>query len=283
MSQLIWMYSYVPIKFAKPVVVLACSWWLLCSPVCLRAGAPGALRSPSPSGMPEQELDISWPHLSDAGFKDPEKNPFIRAATRLNTPHKGPPITEEWFITGATPLHKAAAMLLSDKVDEILASGKADIDAKDNLDQTPLVLLARHHYTPEDVPKAVEMIKKIISAGATLVTEEGVIRRDQYGDSVLHLAAMGACKNGPAILQTLVDALPAASKAKLCGSRCKNFGNTALHWAIMAGDKEACQLLVETGMPLDRKNRQKQDIIEYCDVQEKPELKEFLQKIMSKK
>ena len=228
------------------------------------------------------EVEVEWPYLSEEAFKDPNKNPFMRAALDLHTPHTGPPIKEEHMIHGSTPLHKAAALLKVDKVDEMLAGGEVDVNAEDRLNQTPLILLSRHHYAKEDIPKAVEIIKKLINAGATLVTSEGVMRRDQYGDSPLHLAAMASCKNGPEILKTIVDALPSESKAKLCSSRCKNFGNTPLHWAVLSGDKEACQLLIDTGMTLDRKNRQKQTIMDYTDLHEQPELKKLFEQVMSK-
>ena len=108
-----------------------------------------------------------------------------------------------------------------EEVDKLLANGGTDVDTGDVLDQTPLVLLARNHYDPEDVPKAVAMINKLIAAGATL-TVEGKIRRDQYGDGVTHLAAMASGKNGHTVLEALVKALPAGDKAQLCSARCKN-------------------------------------------------------------
>ena len=153
-----------------------------------------------------------------------EKNPFID----IKYPDKvGPPMKDEHFLRGSTPMHKAAALLNMEEVDKLLADGSTDVDTGDVLDQTPLVLLARNHYDPEDVPKAVAMINKLIAAGATL-TVEGKIRRDQYGDGVTHLAAMASGKNGHTVLEALVKALPAGDKAQLCSARCKNFGNTAV-------------------------------------------------------
>jgi len=171
---------------------------------------------------------------------------------------------ESHFIRGTTPMHKAAVLLKFDEVDKLLAAGSDDVDTGDNLNQTPLILLSRCHYAPDDIPKAVQMIHKIVAAGGSLVMPDGKIRRDDYGDSVLHLAAMATCKNGHTILKALVDALPAETKGKLCGARCKNFGNTTLHWATLSGDADACQLLIDAGCPLDRKNRLKETVLDYA-------------------
>ena len=206
-----------------------------------------------------------------------KENPF----TNIKYPdHVGAPMKDEHFLRGATDMHKAAALLKLDEVDKLLAAGSKDIDTGDVLDQTPLILLSRNHYDPEDVPKAVEMINKLIAAGATLTHSEsegfekgGKIRRDQYGDSVLHLAAMATCKNGHTILKALVDALPSETKGKLCGARCKNFGNTTLHWTTLSGDADSCQLLIDAGCPLDRKNRLKETILDYAVKYEHVKLK----------
>ena len=139
-----------------------------------------------------------------------EKNPFID----IKYPDKvGPPMKDEHFLRGSTPMHKAAALLNMEEVDKLLADGSTDVDTGDVLDQPPLVLLADDN--------------KLIAAGATL-TVEGKIRRDQYGDGVTHLAAMASGKNGHTVLEALVKALPAGDKAQLCSARCKNFGNTAV-------------------------------------------------------
>ena len=157
-------------------------------------------------------------------MSDDKDNPFVNVKYPDTV---GPPMKDEHFLRGSTPMHKAAALLKEDEVDKLLAAGDDDFDTGDVLDQTPLVLLARNHYDPEDVPKAVAMINKLIAAGATL-TVEGKIRRDQYGDGVTHLAAMASGKNGHTVLEALVKALPAGDKAQLCSARCKNFGNTAV-------------------------------------------------------
>jgi len=198
-----------------------------------------------------------------------DDNPFVN----VKYPDKvGPPMKDEHFLRGSTDMHKAVALLKADEVDKLLAAGNKDIDTGDVLDQTPLVLLARNHYDPEDVPGAVAMVKKVIGAGATL-TVEGKIRRDQYGDSVLHLAAMASGKNGPGVVQALIDALPSDSKAQLCSARCKNFGNTALHWATLGGNVETCVGLLDAGTRVDRKNRLKETIVDYAIKYEHPKLK----------
>ena len=136
--------------------------------------------------------------------------------------------------------------------------------------------LARNHYDNEDVPKAVAMIDKLLAAGAAVVDEEGKMKRDKYGDSLLHLAAMASGRNGPAVLKALVDALPAGgpyTKVQLVSARCKNFGNTALHWATLNGNVDACRLLIEAGTRLDRLNRQKESILDYASKYEHVKLK----------
>jgi hypothetical protein len=154
------------------------------------------------------------------------KNPFAFDPVRAREPHEGPPMKEEHFIRGTTPMHKAAALLKLDAVDKLLAEGTEDLDKGDALNQTPLILLARNHYAKDDVPQAVAMIQKLVAAGATLVDSEGKIKRDDYGDSAIVLAAMAVAKNGHSILKALVESLPEDSRGKLVSSRCKNFGNT---------------------------------------------------------
>ena len=203
-------------------------------------------------------------------------NPFVNVKYPETV---GAPMKDEHFLKGSTDMHKAAALLDAAKVDSLLAAGSKDVDTGDVLDQTPLVLLARNHYDPPDVPKAVAMVKKIIAAGATLTVDDK-IRRDQYGDSVLHLAAMASGKNGPTILQALCDALPAADKAALVSARCKNFGNTALHWATLGGDADSCQVLIDAGARLDRKNRLKETVVDYAVKYEQIKLKAKYESLM---
>lgn len=251
-----------------------------------------------------------------------EKNPFVD----IKYPDSvGAPMKEEHFLRGTTPMHKAAALLKFDEVDKLLAAAteagaaSADVDTGDVLEQTPLLLLARNHYDPDDVPKAVEMINKLLAAGATTtVIDMGApkIRRDQYGDSLLHLAAMASGKNGPTILKALCDALPADEKSRLVSARCKNFGNTAvrptpaslsalslslrplplphgrkpahhppplprqLHWATLGGDADACQILLDAGSRLDRKNRLKETIVDYAVKYEQVKLKVKYESLM---
>ena len=237
-----------------------------------------------------------------------EKNPFAD----ISYPDEvGPPMKDAHFLRGSTAMHKASALLDMAEVEKLLAAGDSDVDTGDVLNQTPLILLARNHYDPPDVPKAVAMINKLISVGATL-TVEGKIRRDQYGDSLLHLAAMASGKNGPDILKALIAALPPADRGQLCSARCKNFGNTAvrraarlrpssapardpssphtytsllwahpparppraqLHWATLGGDADSCMTLLDAGARLDRKNRLKETIVDYAVKYEHVKLK----------
>lgn len=197
----------------------------------------------------------------------------------------GPPMEEQHFLRGSTPMHKAAALLKFDEVDKLLAEGGKDVDTGDVLDQTPLILLARNHYDTEDVPKAVQMIEKLLAAGATLVDEYGKCRRDQYGDSTLHLAAMATGRNGVAVIKALVDALPTTgpyTKEQLVSARCKNFGNTALHWATLNGNVESCEFLLNAGSRPDRKNRLKQTVLDYAVKYEQPKLKVKYEGLLAK-
>jgi len=210
-------------------------------------------------------------------MSDDKDNPFVN----VKYPDKvGPPMKDEHFLRGSTDMHKAAALLKMDEVEKLLAAGNTDVDTGDVLNQTPLILLARNHYDPEDVPKAVAMCEKMIASGATLLNSEGNIKRDDYGDSLLHLAGMASGKNGPGILQVLCDALPAADKARLVSARCKNFGNTALHWATLGGNIEACVVLLAAGARLDRKNRLKETVKDYAVKYEHPKLKVKYESLM---
>ena len=98
---------------------------------------------------------------------------------------------EEHFLRGTTDFAKAAALLDLNAVESMLAAGTSDVDTGDVLDQTPLILLSRNRYSEADVPRAVEVIRRLIKAGAR-VTDTGRLKRDQYGDAMLHLAAMAA-------------------------------------------------------------------------------------------
>lgn len=187
------------------------------------------------------------------------------------------PMREEHFLKGSTDFHKAAALLKIDEVKKLLAAGNDDVDTGDVLEQTPLLLLSRNHYDESDIPKAVEMIELLLASGATVVDEEGKIRRDQYGDGLLHLAAMASGHNGGAIVKALVPAFPdppsGFTKARLVSARCKNFGNSALHWATLGGDVDACECLLAAGADVNRKNRQKESIIDYAKKYEHVKLK----------
>lgn len=217
---------------------------------------------------------------------DDKDNPFMN----VKYPDKvGPPMKDEHFLRGSTDFHKASALLKMEEVDKLLAAGNTDVDTGDVLDQTPLILLARNHYDAEDVPKAVEMVNKVIAAGATLtygpdmgIDKAGKIRRDQYGDSVLHLAAMASGKNGPEIMKALVAALPADTRGQLCSARCKNFGNTALHWATLGGNADTCQVLLDAGARLDRKNRLKETVVDYAVKYEHVKLKVKYESLLEK-
>ena len=222
------------------------------------------------------EFVVFLSHLREQRMADPQEyvNPFD-IKPDYSKP-VGPPMQEIHFLKGSTPMHKAAALLKFAEVDALLAAGSKDVNTGDVLDQTPLTLLARNHYDNEDVPKAVAMIYKLLAAGAAVVDEEGKMKRDKYGDSLLHLAAMASGRNGPAVLKALVDALPTGgpyTKVQLVSARCKNFGNTALHWATLNGNVDACRLLIEAGTRLDRLNRQKESILDYASKYEHVKLK----------
>lgn len=93
---------------------------------------------------------------------------------------------------------------------------------------------------------------------------------------------MASGKNGPLIVKALVEALPADSRAQLCSARCKNFGNTALHWATLGGDADTCQVLMDAGAKLDRKNRLKETIVDYAVKYERVKLKVKYESLLEK-
>ena len=46
-----------------------------------------------------------------------------------------------------------------------------------------------------------------------------------------------------------------------------------LHWATLGGNADACQVLLDAGHRLDRKNRQKETVLDYAIKYEHPKLK----------
>jgi ankyrin repeat protein len=208
-------------------------------------------------------------------MSEEKDNPFNRKPDYSQP--VGPPMQEQHFLRQSTPMHKAAALLNFEEVDKLLAAGSDDVDTGDILNQTPLLLLARNHYDKDDVPKAVAMIEKLIAAGAKIVDPDtGKCKRDDYGDSLLHLAAMATGRNGGSIVQTLVKHLPTDgpyTKAQLVSARCKNFGNMALHWATLGGNVAACECLIEAGTRMDRKNKLKESLLDYAIKYEHTKLK----------
>ncbi len=210
-------------------------------------------------------------------MSEPKKDPFAFDPSKLKSAEKiGPPMKDEHFCTGSTQFMKDAALLKFDKVEAALASGLGinDINTGDVLDQTPVILLSRNRYDDEDVPKVVQMLELLIKNGARLThPETGRCVRDQYGDSMLQLAAMQTGQNGHTILKCLIDHLPEENRAKLVSEKCKNFGNTALHWATLNGSVEGCECLIDAGSTLVRKNKLKETVLDYATKYNWPKLK----------
>ena len=184
-----------------------------------------------------------------------------------------PPMLEEHFLRGTTDFAKAAALLDLNAVESLLAAGTDDVDTGDVLNLTPLILLSRNRYSEADVPRAVEVIRRLIKAGARVTDDTGRLKRDQYGDATLHLAAMAAGHNGPAIMQALLEAIPPEALPRCVSAKCKNFGNTALHWATLNGQADTCEILIAHGASLTKKNRQKETVIDYAIKYERDQLK----------
>ena len=84
------------------------------------------------------------------------------------------------------------------------------------------------------------------------------------GDANLHLAAMASGHNGAGILEVLLEAIPPTHRSKCVSAKCKNFGNTALHWATLNGATDSCELLLAHGASLTKKNRQKETPLDYA-------------------
>jgi ankyrin repeat protein len=195
----------------------------------------------------------------------------------------GAPMKEEHFLRGSTQFLKDCALLKFEAVEKAIAAGAKDINVGDVLDQTPIILLSRNRYDPDDIPKAVRMIELLVKNGAKVLHDRtGRCIRDQYGDSMLHLAAMQTGTNNHLVLKALVDALPEATRSKLVSEKCKNFGNTALHWATLTGNVEACSLLIEAGSTLTRKNKQREDVLAYANKYEHVKLKVKYEALLEK-
>lgn len=168
------------------------------------------------------------------------------------------------FLRGTTDFMRAAALLDVEAVERMLLMSTLDVDVADVLDQTPLILLSRNRYSPRDVPRAVGVIERLLAAGASVVDDSGRLKRDQYGDAVLHLSAMACAHNGPEIMRALLAAIPPDALPRCISAKCKNFGNTALHWATLNGQYETCELLIASGASLTKRNRQKETVIDYA-------------------
>ena len=174
------------------------------------------------------------------------------------------PMRDADFLRGTTDFMRAAALLDLQLVERMLSEGTKDVDTADVLDQTPLILLSRNRYSSSDVPRAVAVIERLLENGASLLDDKGRLKRDQYGDATLHLAAMACAHNGGAIMGALLKAVPPDALPRCISAKCKNFGNTALHWATLNGEAETCEMLIAHGASLTKRNRQKETVMDYA-------------------
>lgn len=183
------------------------------------------------------------------------------------------PMRERDFLRGTTDFMRAAATLDIEAVERMLAAGTTDVDAGDVLDQSAIILLSRNRYRQQDVPRAVAVVERLIAAGATITDAAGRLKRDQYGDATLHLAAMACGHNGPDVMRALLKGIPRQHVSKCISAKCKNFGNTALHWATLNGEEATCELLVSYGASLTKRNRQKETVLDYAVKYERASLR----------
>jgi len=124
---------------------------------------------------------------------------------------------------GATPLHIAAAVVGCEKVAEVLLANKADINARNDVGNTPL------HIAEISANK--EMAALLISKGAD------VNARNTGGDTPLHIAAAVGHAD-------MVESL----LAKGANANAKNTaGETPLRWAEKTGRKDMAEVLRKRG------------------------------------
>lgn len=174
-------------------------------------------------------------------------------------------------------MHTAAQDAAVADVKALLAKGDCEVDAKDNLDQTPLLLAMRMKAESKEQADAyLEIAKLLVAAGASVAS------RDKYGDNIIHLAAMrtGDEFATPEMMKMVIDG------GANINEKCGNFGNTALHWVTLVGGSnrqdsivadaetntktnatcaaEVARYLLEKGARTNLKNRQKKFVLDYA-------------------
>jgi len=152
-----------------------------------------------------------------------------------------------------------------------------DVNARCILKQTALILCVRQHYEEKTAGKGDIMCKMLLEAGAKVLDDEGRQIRDDYGDGILHLAAMATQSNGAGILKMLVEKVKEtvtnpADLTEVISESDGNFKNTPLHWITLNGDVEAAKYFIEHGARLGKKNKLKEKVIDYCKKYEHPKL-----------
>ncbi len=142
---------------------------------------------------------------------------------------------------GATPLHYAAELYVSDETSELwqdavgvvirmLADAGADVDAKDDLGLTPL-----HWASLSNRP--VDVIRALVKARAD------VNARSNSGYAPLHSAASRSVDAVRALVELGADV----------NAQNKNNGNTPLHIASRWGHADAIRVLVKAGADINVK------------------------------
>jgi len=186
-------------------------------------------------------------------------------------------------IDGYTELHKAIFHHNLEKVEKLFAEGKVeDVNATCVLKQTPLILCVRHHYEGEEEQKKGNAICKILLDNGAIVTKDGKLIRDAYGDATLHLAGMSCNVNGPEMMKMLLEKCAAdtpnkADLTELISESCENFKNTPLHWVTLVGQYDVAKMLIDHGARLGKKNKLKEKVSDYAQKYEHPKLRVMIE------
>ncbi len=118
----------------------------------------------------------------------------------------------------------------------LLIEKGADLNARDNHQQTPLHWAAKKGHT--------DTVRLLIENGVDLDA------KDNYQWTPLHLAAM---KGHTDIARLLIEKLIEQGKAAEVNAK-DNYQRTPLHWAAMKGHTDIARLLIENGVDLDAKD-----------------------------
>ena len=176
-----------------------------------------------------------------------------------------------------TPLHIATRMQRRDIV-QLLISNGADVNAKKQLDDTPLLMAAlagpeqlEKHLESEGDDSIIDMavyLRELEKFESLLENNNKIDSRNLTDSTPLHLAAL----DGHLELATLLISNGANVNAK-----CK-FGETPLHFAAGEGHKEIVEFLVTKGADINAIDYQRQTPLKWAKDKGQTEIAELLLK-----